>query len=337
MMCCYYPTTTVAIDDDIDFLRIITQHLGIADCISYSSPSKAISSLKNESAFERIHLRTSKTFTSTEDANDSSEDYGFNVNLHRLHEEIYSQERFNDVSVLIIDYQMHEMNGIDVCKALIKHPAKKILLTGGMDREKIAIEAFNNGIIHRFINKTDPNFPTQLKQAVSLLKESYFSDLSTKLLPNISQAKKSLLHNPTYINFARNLQGQFNTAEHYLLDVNGSSLLLDAVGNPLWIIIKHESEIDNLTDIANNQEAPDHLINTLKNREMIPFFFSEEDYQQPASCWNEYLFPAYPVTGVSGYYYTTIHGYIKNNLIREKIISYSNNQVLKKIPHELQI
>jgi hypothetical protein len=52
MMYCYYPTTTVAIDDDAEFLKTITQHVGIADCISYSSPNKALEFLKDQNAFQ---------------------------------------------------------------------------------------------------------------------------------------------------------------------------------------------------------------------------------------------------------------------------------------------
>ena len=86
--------------------------------------------------------------------------------MRGLHEEIYNKDRFNDVSVIIVDYYMDEMNGIEVCETLSKHPAKKILLTGGADKENIAIDAFNKGIIHRFINKTDPDFPSQIRQAI---------------------------------------------------------------------------------------------------------------------------------------------------------------------------
>ena len=337
MMCCYYPTTTIAIDDDIDFLRVITQHLGIADCISYTSPSKAIDSLECKKNFERIHSRVSRDIIISDDVNTTPEDYAFNVNMHKLHEEIYSNERFNDVSVLIIDYNMQEMNGIDVCETLRNHPAKKILLTGGIDKEDIVIEAFNNGIINRFINKSDPSFPAKLKQAVSLLKEAYFRDLSTKILPNIARSQKTLLHNPAYINFTRNLQDQFNTVEHYLLDTIGSSLFLDSAGNPLWLIIKHETELDNFVDIANNQESSPQLLNTLTKRSMIPFFFSEEDYQQSASKWDDYLHPAYPLPGANGYHYSIIQGHVKNNLKQENIVSYNLYKQAMKNSYELQI
>lgn len=315
MMCCYYPTTTIAIDDDVDFLRVISQHLGIADCIPYSSPSKVIDALKNTNPFNRIASRIVKTSTNS----DITDDYAVQINMRNLHHEIYSNDRFNDVSVLIIDYHMDEMTGIEVCEALKNHPAKKILLTGSIDKEKIAIEAFNKGIIHRFINKSDANFPILLKQAVSFLKENYFRDLTSEILTTQTE---TLLHNPAYVSFTRSLKEQFDLVEFYLIDVMGSKVFLNSIGNPIWLVIRHDDEIENYINIAKDQDGEANLIESLTQRKMIPFFFSEDDFQQPVSKWNNYLYQAYPFPGITGYYYAVIEGQIKENLNAEKMISY---------------
>lgn len=319
MMCCNYPTTTVAIDDEIDFLRTITQHLGIKDCISYSSPNKAIEALKDQKTFNRIQSRILKNNIVTEDINLLPEDHAVLINLKGLHEEIYTKDRFSDVSALIVDYYMDEMSGIDVCEALVNHPAKKILLTGGADKEKVAIEAFNKGIIHRFISKSDPDFPNKLKQAITLLKDAYFRDLTAILLSNITTG---ILQNSCYINFIRNLQDQYNAEEYYLLDTSGSIVFLDAQGLPVWLIIKHESEINNHEQFAIDQDADKNLIRKLAHREIIPFFFADEDYQYPVSEWDNFSYQSHPLPGVTGYYYAIKQGHIRNNLNKEKIIPY---------------
>ena len=261
MMCCYHPTTTIAIDDDLDFLSVITQHLGIANCISYSSPKKAIEFLQKQKSFQRIQARVLKTSNSSENITYPADDCVWHVNLHNLHQEVYFEDRFQDVSVIIVDYYMDEMRGIDVCEALINHPAKKILLTGGADKEKIAIEAFNKGIIHRFINKSDRNFPAQLKQAIIMLKDAYFRDLSSTLLPDTRQKYNNPLNNAAYTNFIRNLQDQFHAVEYYLIDISGSTLFLDANGTPIWLIVKHETELDEYIVLAKDQDGNSNMIN----------------------------------------------------------------------------
>lgn len=338
MMSCYYPTTTVAIDDDTDFLGILTQHLGIRDCIAYSSPNKAIKSIKNQNPFDRIQSRiVKKTSNAAEDISSCPEDYAVLINMHRLHEEIYNKDRFCDVSVLIVDYHMNELNGIDVCEALATHPAKKILLTGGADKEKVAIEAFNKGIIHRFINKSDPNFPSKLKQAIALLKDAYFRELSLRLLPHMPAASFGTLQNPAYINFINNQQAQFNSVEYYLLDATGSMLFVDTNGTPVWFIVKNETEIINYIKIAEDQDANQELIQTLANRKMIPFFFTEDDYHNSVSEWNNFLYQAHLLPGLSGHYYANNKGHIRNNLIRQNIFSYDAYQKINGKHYESQI
>jgi len=66
MMCCYYPTTTVAIDDDSQFLEILTQHSGISNCIGYTNPESIITSLNLQKPFQRMQSRLLKTITPPE-------------------------------------------------------------------------------------------------------------------------------------------------------------------------------------------------------------------------------------------------------------------------------
>lgn len=99
MMSCYYPTTTIAIDDDADFLEMLTKHLGITDCIPHLSPKKAIASLNNDKAFQRIQARIFKPTTTPGDISSFPEDYAVLVRSRGIHEEIYNIDRFHDVSV----------------------------------------------------------------------------------------------------------------------------------------------------------------------------------------------------------------------------------------------
>lgn len=328
MMCCYYPTTTIAIDDDSDFLGVLTQHLDLADCIPYSSPQNAIDTLISHNPPQRIHERVIKGGGST-DIHSVPEDQAFVYNIRGLHEEIYSGDRFNDVSVIIVDYYMNEMNGIEVCEALAKHPAKKILLTGGADKESLAIDAFNKGIIHRFISKTDADFPNKIKQAVFSCKEAYFRDFTASLISHLPSASTNLYQYPPYVNFTKNLQDQKNAVEHYIIDGNGSSLMLDVDGNPSWLVIRSESDMKELEEIARDSDASANLILDIADRIQMPFFFSDNDFQQSASDWDKLFYPCQRFPGVPNYYYSVFDGYKNSHINNENIISYSSHQKLE--------
>lgn len=323
MMSCYYPTTTIAIDDDLDFLRILSQHLGIADCIPYPFPKEAIKAIREQRPYQRIQGRILKETAPHEDLNSSPEDFAVLVNTRGLHEEIYNKERFRDVSVIIVDYHMGEISGIDVCEALSDHPAKKILLTGSVDKELVALEAFNKGIIHRFISKSDPSLPSKLKHATCALKEAYFRDLTALLFPYLESNRTNLTKAPAYVNFVKNLHDQFAAVECYVTDSNGSCVFLTANGKATWFIIKHESELENFVTLAKDQEASPDFIQSLVRHEMIPFFFSDEDYQRPANDWEIFLHKAQPLVGVKGYHYAIIEGY-SSHLNHNKIATYDS-------------
>jgi len=51
-MCCYYPTTIAAIDDDINLLKILTQHFGNTNCLAFSSPKTAIEIFSKQQPFQ---------------------------------------------------------------------------------------------------------------------------------------------------------------------------------------------------------------------------------------------------------------------------------------------
>ena len=323
MMCCYHPTTIVAIDDDLNFLDILSQHLGITNCNTFNSPIAAISSLKNHNHFDRLESRILKSNTTTDDVNKDPENLSVQINFKNLHEEIYSDQRFKEVSVIIIDYYMDEMNGIEVCEKLSHHPAKKILLTGGADKERLAIEAFNKGIIHRFINKSDPNFPTQLNNAVTILREAYFRDLTSKLTAHMIN-NSHILNNSAYVNFVRCLQQQTCANEYYLLDSSGSCVFLDDRGMPAWLIVKSETDFSNYSLMARDLDAPQSITKLLEQRKMMPFFFSENDYNAPVADWKRYLHEANQFPGISGYFYAVESGHLRDNINKTHLIPYKS-------------
>lgn len=176
-------------------------------------------------------------------------------------------------------------------------------------------------MIHKFISKNDPALSRILRQAINILTESYFTDLSRQLLP-LYLDNDHILHNQNYVNFVRNLQLNYDAIELYLLDTSGSCLFLTKSGNPIWLIIKHSDELANYEQIALDQDANNELLISLSQRTKIPFFFCEKDYETSPHDWNKYLYPARPLPGIPGYYYAMHEGHIRDNLNRKKIYSY---------------
>jgi DNA-binding NarL/FixJ family response regulator len=292
----------------------------------YSSPKDALRKIKSSHPLQRIHARIIKPADTIEFDHTSTEETVIHINLHSLHEEIYNAERFNDVTVMIIDYHMNEMNGIELCKQLQYHPAKKILLTGGIDNERVAIQAFNDGAIHRFINKSDPNFIEKLNQAITSSKETYFRDISAQLLQHLPSSIVNILQHPSHINLTRQLRDQHAIIEQYILDMNGSTLMLDAKGNSILLIIKSEADMANYCNIAEDQEAPEKYIKGLAGRSILPFFFTKDDYHLTTSEWNDCFHICKAIPGMSKYYYSVIEDTDGRYIRKKEINPYTEHQ-----------
>jgi CheY-like chemotaxis protein len=80
-------------------------------------------------------------------------------------------QRYALTNVLVVDYSMPAMTGLDVLKALPKWPAQRVLLTGQAD-ESMAVKAFNQRLINQFIPKQHPQIGQYLAQVVRELNTS---------------------------------------------------------------------------------------------------------------------------------------------------------------------
>lgn len=88
--------------------------------------------------------------------------------------------QYERCNVLVLDYQMPGMNGMEFLQQVTQLPAQRILLTGQAD-EKIACDMFNEGLIQQFVPKGDnPNENTlkRLRERIIQLRLAAITDES---------------------------------------------------------------------------------------------------------------------------------------------------------------
>ena len=131
---------------------------------------------------------------------------------------IYDKKRFDNVAVLVVDYEMPDINGIEFCQKLKKRKIFKIMLTAEADKDT-AIKAFNNGLIDKFILKTSEDLYSEITFAVQELTQRYFKELS----PNgHSSSINALFNNESYLQLFAKVVSQVQPVEYYLVDNSGS-------------------------------------------------------------------------------------------------------------------
>jgi len=299
----YYPTTLVCIDDDHIFLSNFA--LQLDDHYSYklfSSPSNAVEFINNsftDSPLEKRCLSYYRPLNENEDLLH----FDFNV----LEREISDGDRYKEVSVIIVDYEMHDMDGLELCNSIRDPNIKKVLLTGVAD-SNIAIDAFNKGIIDRFIVKNDPHIIETIHTAVRELQHQYFSDISRVIQHTLEVTTKGLLSNTKFNQFFLQLLNDKSIAEYYFVENLTGFLLISTDGSIFRLIIQNKEQLAAGKTLAEKFRAPADFISKVSWGDYIVNFWESPDdyYDKSEFDWSENLLPALPIPGVEGYKYALI-------------------------------
>lgn len=87
--------------------------------------------------------------------------------------------RFETVSVVVVDFEMPNMRGLEFCRRIRHLPVKRILLTGTMDKSA-AVEAFNEGLIHRYLRKDAVDSMSELHRYIGQLQREYLQEMTER-------------------------------------------------------------------------------------------------------------------------------------------------------------
>jgi len=225
-----------------------------------------------------------------------------------------------------MDYDMPAMNGIKA-STLIKEklPVKIIMLTAQASHQN-AVDAFNIDAIDKFILKrsqNDSSMFAELHEAIYELQVQHFNDISRTLVTDIISINPNFpVGKESFIRIFNKFFQDMKITEFYLLSITGSFLMLDIAGNPYWLVLQENKMLDNYLDIAMDHSADENtIIAPLRNREKIPFFLLQNDFEISPSEWDNYMYPAKPLDETKEYYYSFIKGNCRNILDVGKIFS----------------
>ncbi|MEK6749884.1 MAG: response regulator [Pseudomonadota bacterium] len=283
----YLPTKVAIVDDDLDYLA----HLGLLldDHLTYdifTSPSVALREItRRESGKNALASNCYNSLAQVE----AAKGMGWAVDLRRIHGIVHDAQRFNHFTVLIVDYAMPEMDGLEVCRQLKGTHIKKILLTGKAD-SSIAVEAFNQGLIDQYIRKEDVNITVLLNQVVQRLIDNYFSQAC--LVPNPALASEApYLFDPMFVDWFAQLRNQNSIVEYYLWGWNliGGYVMAREDGELLILLVQTPEHAMAHYEIACDDRVPMALVSRIGKREVIPVIGSDR------SQWQDRVFPAIAV------------------------------------------
>lgn len=302
----FFPTTVLFVDDSIDFLSNLSLRLAPNLAFQlYDSPVNALAILNSENKpttpierfFSRYHHTADLPLTH----------HVIDLNLDKVHREVYNEFRFEQISVVVVDFDMPSIGGLDFCKQIENPNIRKILLTGKAD-EKTAIKAFNEGLIDRFILKQDPDVIESLNQSIVELQREYFSQSERMLADALSIGKHSFLRDPKFVEKFEEICFKLNIVEYYLCSNPDGILMLDAEGNSNLLLLPSEEALLGQYEIAYEQGAPQELLDILKSNQVVPYFWENGGHYVPeCNNWRRFLYPATEFKGNKWYCYAIVN------------------------------
>ncbi|MDR0580540.1 MAG: hypothetical protein LBG04_00260 [Holosporaceae bacterium] len=301
VLSCFFPTTVVLVDDNVSFLNSLSETIVMPGVIfkKFTSSVKALDFINEIASVNRLDYADL-----TKDGEENTSDWkSVLLNINCLHREIYSYDRFSRISAVVADYSIPEMTGVEMCSNINDPNVQKILLTGVPD-ERIAIDAFNDGHINRYVKKEN-DLETEVVDSVNKSIYQYFRIYTDNVFKYFPAYDRTYLKDPVYINFFAGICAKKNYIEYYVLDILGGYLFLTASGEPSLLSVLTEHEMGRLIEVGvESGEISTNALKRLESREYMLVSHNCTGQLPPISEWERYIRPALRLEGYQTYYFS---------------------------------
>jgi CheY-like chemotaxis protein len=299
----HHPSLTVLIDDSDSFLRSLAFQLDPSLASkSFHDTHSALDWLRRQDDAARPQCGTMSA--SFDNYPQSLEQRSVALDLEQIHRISFERGRFLTPSVLVVDYSMPQMNGVELCQALQDLPCKKILFTGAAD-EKVAVDAFNRGLIDRYIKKGDDEALDRLETEIVALQREYFLERTHPLRDMLALHNYGFVTDPAFAALMLDLVDTHGIVEYYLFPAPAGVLMYDRDGRAMLLVVETEASMQSHFEIAADNDAPPSLLTALEERRIIPYFrdgdgmYSSDFFKG----WHKYIEPAQLCKGKEPYYW----------------------------------
>lgn len=293
---CFYPTTVIFLDDDKCFFDDMAYQLSKdrATYLNFLSSSLFLEYLSLSPAPR--FLQEYVTFVD----HDLPDHYRHNANVVDFHHIAQDPQRFQEISVVVLDYDMPFFNGLEVSRQITNPHTKKILLTSIAD-EPLAIEAFHKGLIDAYIRKNNPLMIHQLNAHIYRLQKAYFIDAFAPFTQTLHTYHRDVEQYPIftkqYQDLLETLIQKHHIVEYYLCEGVGTCLLINKQGQSFYFYCRNENDYKSLQweemsaqlrELFDNRRYLPHTpaserIKATKVEGPIPFYYAVQKAEMPSA------------------------------------------------------
>lgn len=296
-----FETKIVLTDDNELFLKTLNYKLSDHyQIVSFSNPNLALEYIISNYKDNLVTNNSCFVIDATDD--EELDDNYYSVEFSKIKSLAENPEKNKTITVIIVDYSMPLMNGVEFCEKIAHLPVLKIMLTGHADFN-IAIDAFNRGIIDKFLVKDSPNMLAAISESINSMQNAFFEKQSLPLLNCLVANKNTVINTIEYKNHFAKVVNTLNALEYYILDVLGSYLIISENRQHYYFMVLLDMQLDAFVDVAKNSRVAPNLLKKIESKTHAPIFLKESDYKISALKWNKLL---HPIKKMNGYYYSLV-------------------------------
>ena len=328
---CYRPMTVMLVDDDPDFLKALSDQLSDKyPVVTFTDPDKAIR------YFEEINAKLFEQWVESVLPDTTSL-------VQQARQEIYNPDRFKQILVSVVDYDMPNKNGFDVMNIMGRPITREmsshsyILLTG---KKLSDMDAKTKKKLKEkdFISKWDSDFVSQLQDRIhgkSTYTFQWMAYTPARQLTQDTTQRTNFLFDGNFLPILNDHIEKHHVCEIYLFDKQGSFLFLDKNGKLSWLFIRSDLGMSNTISLAQKYHAPTWVTDALRSKEKLLTLYEEKDFERIKTIdWEQYMLPAtvfkddnrylefFHLSPHSDYYYAFTDKFPNHGIDETKILSY---------------
>jgi CheY-like chemotaxis protein len=296
----YYPTNIALVDDNESFLNTLSLHLmQHFSCQTFTNPLDALhyaDNLYSVVSSKAAELKTDVDWDRAVFENISSKQFDV--------------KKYNELSVVIVDYDMPEINGIEFCARMKDPSVRKILLTGCASSTDV-VTAFNENVIDYYIDKQTDNLLDVLHRTVYEMQKVYFQENLCALTMSLIESKTPCFSDCALADFFDETCDRLDVKEHYFLS-GPPRFVLRSSDAESTLIVMSDDDLEQHMTIINEEDGPIEWIEKLASKEYVPHFISEDGFYTPETQGSaDPMVKATVICGEQNYYCALIGAEIK--------------------------
>jgi len=243
------PKRVVYVDDQGSFLDILRKTMPKRLSREFiDQPDAALQALSQETTYWRgVESLLSRAHEARSDGEGEAP----------LYVKLYFQDwrRFHLTGVLIVDYAMPGLNGVELLKRLDNCPARRVLLTGEADAE-VAVKAFNSGLIQKFIPKSTPNLFKEISSCSEEMHLSVCEHMGHLMRSTLRTDQIELLHEPAVVRGLQSKIEELNWIEYVVVGQPFGLLGMAHTGPLQWMQLETPDSMRQLAEAAEELNYP---------------------------------------------------------------------------------